>query len=266
MVLSPPQYSVFRLKCWLLSESQYSKIFQNFHNALSPYVFHSPSPSSRASSFSFSSLSPFPPVPRSDHYSFFICLISSIGTYFYFLLLSRFLTIDRLKIDTFEMQSCRTQLRFCQVSSFGPSARPHQTYIMFRTSRKYPYKSIISLRTTDTSLYLYVRQICHSHYSCIKHMLKSDVQLDEKQQYIWKKNIKNNKAGSLEFSILICNAHCGLRFHSIGIDNVRNPIQYNPKFQVISVCPNVWEHSRPFFSLLYVLSASEFGVFEYGSC
>jgi hypothetical protein len=79
-------------------------------------------------------------------------------------------------------------------------------------------------------------------------------------------NIKINKAGSLEFSSLMCNAHCSLRFHSIGIDNVRNTIQYNPTFQVIAVCPNVWEYSKPLFALLNVFPAFEFGVFEYGSC
>jgi hypothetical protein len=149
------------------------KIFQNFRNGLSPYVFHSPSPSSRASSFSFSSLSPFPPVLRSDHYTFVICLISSIGTYFYFLLLSRFLTIERLKIDIFEMQSCRTHdsVRFL-VSVRQPGLIRHILCPELHEN------------THTKTLYLYVRQICHSHYSCIKHMLKSDVQLDEKQQYI----------------------------------------------------------------------------------
>jgi hypothetical protein len=45
---------------------------------------------------------------------------------------------------------------------------------MSRILGKYPYKA----------LYFYVGQIRHSHYNSIKHTLKYDVDLDEKQQYI----------------------------------------------------------------------------------
>ena len=52
------------------------------------------------------------------------------------------------------------------------------------------------------------------------------------------------------------NAHCSPCFHSIGIDNVINPVQ------VIPVCSNVWEHSKSFFAVLsvFLLSAMDFGV------
>lgn len=104
-------------------------------------------------------------------YTSFVQWVHASSSFYFF----KFLTIDRLIKDTFEIQSYTTQLRFCQVSSFGPSARPRQTYIMSRTSRKYPHKSFISLRG----------QICHSHYyNLIKRTLKFDVELDEKQQYI----------------------------------------------------------------------------------
>ena len=82
LILSPPGYSVVRLQSWLVF---WISVFQNFRNGLPPYVFRSPSPSSRAYSFSFYSLSPFLRLPGSDHYNFFTCPICSVGSYSYFL-------------------------------------------------------------------------------------------------------------------------------------------------------------------------------------
>lgn len=49
----------------------------------------------------------------------------------------------------------------------------------------------------------------------------------EKQQYTSNLNIFKSKVGSLEFALLKYNAHCSPCFHSIRLDNARNPIQSN---------------------------------------